>query len=140
MDHNALIPVFKARIQCNHCGKTNHYSDHCFGIQRKQKEDQLKTFLIQSGLSEEAAQKAVEDAKNKWKDEKQKGPKAAPRKKDASGPFAASAGAGAPSAETKAMQKDTESQAKKRKRDLAFSEVEEIVDLLRAAVKDGLTL
>ena len=38
------------------------------------------------------------------------------------------------------MQEDTESQAKKRKRDLAFSEVEKIVDLLRTAVQDGLTL
>ena len=25
---NALIADFKARIQCKHCGKTNHYSDH----------------------------------------------------------------------------------------------------------------
>ena len=63
LDPNALIAEFKARIQCKHCGKTNHYSDHCFQIQRKQKEDRLKTFLIQSGLSEEAAQKTVEDAK-----------------------------------------------------------------------------
>ena len=133
-------PRIQGRIQCKHCGKTNHYSDHCFEIQTKQKEDRLKTFLIQSGLSEEAAQKAVEDAKKKWKDQKQKGPKAGPRKKDASGPSAASAGAGAPSAEAKPMHEDTESQAKKRKRDLAFSEVEKIVDLLRAAVKDGLTL
>ena len=140
MDPNALIAEFKARIQCKHCGKTNHYSNHCFEIQRKQKEDRLKTFLIQFGLSEEAAQKAVEDAKKKWKDQKQKGPKAGPRNKDASGPSAASAGAGAPSAEIKPMQEDTESQAKKRKRDLAFSEVEKIVDLLRTAVKDGLTL
>ena len=38
------------------------------------------------------------------------------------------------------MQEDTESEAKKRKRDLAFLEVEKIVDLLRTAVKDGLTL
>ena len=140
MDPNALVAEFKARIQCKHCGKTNYYSDHCFEIQRKQKEDRLKTFLIQSGLSEEAAQKAVEDAKRKWKDKKQKGQKAAPRKRDASGPSAASACAGAPSAETKPMQEDTESQAKKRKRDLAFSEVEKIVDLLQTAVKDGLTL
>ena len=36
------------------------------------------------------------------------------------------------------MQEDTESQAKKRKRDLA--EVEKIMDLLRATVKDGITL
>ena len=140
LDHNALIAEFKARIQCKHCGEANHYGDHCFEIQRKQKEDRLKTFLIQSGLSEEAAQKAVEDAKKKWKDEKQKGPKAGPRKKDASGTSAASAGAGAPSTETKPMQEDTESQAKKRKTDLVFSEVEKIVDLLRAAVKDSLTL
>ena len=139
LDPNALIVEFKVRIQCKHRGKTNHYSDHCFEIQRKQKEDQLKTLLTQSGLSEEAAQKAVEDAKRKWKDQKQKGPKARPRKKDASGPSAASAGAGAPSAETKPMQEDTESQAKKRKTE-AFSEVEKIVDLLRAAVKDGLTV
>ena len=140
MDPNALFAEFKASIQCKHCGKMNHYSEHCFEIQRKQKEDQLKTFLIQSGLSEQAAQKAREDDKKKWKDQKQKGPKAGPRKKDASGPSPASAGAGAPSAETKPMQEDTESQAKKRKRDLALSEVAKIVDLLRAAVKDGLTL
>ena len=140
LDHNALISEFKARIECKHCGKTNHYSDHCFEIQRKHKEDQLKTFLIQSGLSEEAAQKAVEDAKNKWKDQKQMGPKAGPRKKYASGPSAASAGAGAPSAETRAKQEDTESQAKKRKRDLAFSEVEKMLDLLRAAINDSLLL
>ena len=38
------------------------------------------------------------------------------------------------------MQEDTESQANKRKIDLAFSEVEKIVDLRPAAVKDGLTL
>ena len=38
------------------------------------------------------------------------------------------------------MQEDTESQAKKGKSDLAFSEVEKIVDLLRTTVKDGLTL
>ena len=140
LDPNALITEFKARIQCKHCGKTNHYSGHCFDIQGKRKEDRLKSFLIQSGLSEEAAQKAVEDAKKKWNDQKQKGPKAGPRKKDASGPSAVSAGAGASSAETKPMQEDTESQAKKSKRDLAFSEVEKIVALLRAAVKDGLTL
>ena len=140
MNPDAPIAEFKARIQCKHCGGTNHYSDRCFEIQRKQKEDRLKTFLMQSGLSEEAAQKAVEDAKKKWKDQKQKGPKAGPRKKDASAPSAASAGAGAPSAETKRMQEDTESRAKKRKRDLAFSEVEKIVDLFRTAVKYGLTL
>ena len=82
----------------------------------------------------------MEDTKKKWKDQKQKGPKTGPRKKDASGLSAASAGARAPLAETKSMQEDTESQAKKRKRDLAFSEVENIVDLRRTAVKDVLTL
>ena len=51
-----------------------------------------------------------------------------------------SAGAGAALAETKSMQEDTESQAKKGKSDLAFSEVEKIVDLLRTTVRDGLTL
>ena len=35
------------------------------------------------------------------------------------------------------MQDDNEIQAKKRKRDLVFSKVEKIMDLLRAAVKDG---
>ena len=65
MDSNALIAEFKDRMQCKHCGKTNHYSNHCFEIQRKQKEDRLETFLIQSGLSEEAAQIAGEDAKKK---------------------------------------------------------------------------
>ena len=38
------------------------------------------------------------------------------------------------------MQEDAENQSKKGKRDVAFSEVEKIVDLLRAAVRDGLTL
>ena len=140
LDPNALIAAFKARIQCKHCRKTSHYSAHCFEIQRQQKEERLKAFLIQSGLSEEAAQKAVEDAKKTWKDQKQKGPKDGPRNKNTSGPAAAGAGSGAPSAQTKPMQEDTESQAKNRKRDLAFSEVEKIVDLLRATVKDGLTL
>ena len=63
LDPNAWIAEFKAGIQYKHCGKTNHYSNHCFEIQRKRKEQTLKAFLIQSGLSEEAAQKAVEDAK-----------------------------------------------------------------------------
>ena len=140
MDPNTLIAEFKARIQCKLCGKRNHYSDHRSEIRRTQKEERLKAFLIQSGLSEEAAQKAVEDANKTSKDQKQKGQKAGPRNKTTSGPAAATAGAGAPSAETKPTQEDTESQAKKRKTDLAFSEVEKIVDLLRAAVKDGLTL
>ena len=77
LNPDTLIAEFKARIQCKHCGKTDHYSDHCFGIQRKQKDERLNTFLIQSGHSEEAAQRAVEDAKKKWKEQKQKGPKGA---------------------------------------------------------------
>ena len=112
MDPNPLIAKFKAHIHRKHCGKTNHYSDHCFEIPRKQKEDQLKLFLMLSGLSEEAAQKAVEDAKKKWNQQKQKGPKPGRRKKDASGPSAAGAGAGFPSAETRPMRQDTESRAK----------------------------
>ena len=72
----------------------------------------------------------MEGAKRKWKDQKQKGRKAGPRRKDASRLFAASAGAGAPSADTKPMQEDTQSQARKRERDVPFSEVEKIVDLL----------
>ena len=99
-----------------------------------------KSFVIQSGLNEEAAQKAVEHTKKKWKDQKQKKTKAGPRKKDASGPSAASAGADTPLAETKPMQEDSKSQAKKRNRALAFSEVEKIVDLPRAAVQEALTL
>ena len=46
LDPNTLIAEFKAGIQCKHCGKTNHYRDHSFEIQRKQKEDRLKSFLI----------------------------------------------------------------------------------------------
>ena len=57
LDPNALIAELKARIQRKHCGKTNHYSDHCFEIERKQKEERPKAFLIQSSLSEEAAQR-----------------------------------------------------------------------------------
>ena len=135
-----MIAEFKAGIQCKRCGKTNHYRYHCFEIQRKQKGERLKAFLIESGPSQEALQKPVEDAKKTLKDQKEKGPKGGPRRRNISSPAAASAGAGAPSAETKQAQEDTESQAKKRKRDLAFSEVEKIMHLLRAAVKDGLTL
>ena len=140
LDPDTLIAEFKARIQCKDCGKTDHYRDHCFEIQRKQKEERLKSFLIQSGFSEEAAQKTVEDAKKKSKDQKQKGPKGGPRSKKPSGPAAANAGSGAPSTETGPSQGKAESQSKKRKRDLACSEVEKIVDLLPPAVKDGLTL
>ena len=57
LDPNTLIAEFMARIQCKHCGKTNHYSDHCFEIQRKQKGERPKAFLIRSGLSGEAVQK-----------------------------------------------------------------------------------
>ena len=56
LEPNALIAEFEAHIPCKHC-KTNHYSDHCFEIKRKQKEGRLKAFLIQSGVSEEAAEK-----------------------------------------------------------------------------------
>ena len=63
-----------------------------------------------------------------------------PGSKKPSGPAVASADSGAPSTKTGPSQGDTESQAKKRKRDVAFSEVEKIVDLLRTAVKDGVTL
>ena len=83
LDPNALIAKLKACIQCKHCGKTNNYSDHCFEIQRKEKEETLKTFLIQSGVIEEAAQIAVDDAMKKWEDQKQKGPKAGPRNNNA---------------------------------------------------------
>ena len=38
------------------------------------------------------------------------------------------------------MQEDTESQAKKGRREWAFSDAQKIVDLLRTAVKDGLML
>ena len=46
-----------------------------------------------------------------------KGTKGGPRNENTSGPTAASADSGGPSAETKPMQEDTENQAKKRKRD-----------------------
>ena len=32
LDPNALMAELKARIQCKHCGRTNHHSDHCFQI------------------------------------------------------------------------------------------------------------
>ena len=32
-----LIAEFQARIQCTHCGKTKHYSDHCFKLQKQQR-------------------------------------------------------------------------------------------------------
>ena len=30
LNAETLIAELKARIQCKHCGKTSHYSDHCF--------------------------------------------------------------------------------------------------------------
>ena len=88
----------------------NHYSGHCLEIQRKQKDERLKTFMIQSSLGEEAAQKAVSDAKKKWKDQKQKRPKFGPGSKKPFGPAAESADFGAPSTETGPSQGDTGSQ------------------------------
>ena len=121
-----MIAEFKARIQCKHCSKRNHYSDLCFEIQRKQKEESLKAFLIQSGLSEESVQKAVEDPKKTWKDQQQKGPKAGPKTKNTSGPAASSAGAGVPSAETGRMQEDTESQPRKGREFLHFQKLRKL--------------
>ena len=37
LDAEQLIAEFQARIQCKHCGKTNHYLDHCFKVQKRQR-------------------------------------------------------------------------------------------------------
>ena len=39
LDAEQLIAEFRARIQCKHCGKTNHYSDHCFKLQKQQRRE-----------------------------------------------------------------------------------------------------
>ena len=37
LDAEQLIAEFRACIQCKHCGKTNHHSDHCFKLQKQQR-------------------------------------------------------------------------------------------------------
>ena len=48
-DAESLIAEFEARIQCKHCRKTSHWSDHCFKYQKQQFE-RLKAFLKQEGF------------------------------------------------------------------------------------------
>ena len=50
LDADTLIAESKARIQCKHCGKTNHYSYHCFKYQKQQRYERLKAFLKQQGF------------------------------------------------------------------------------------------
>ena len=46
-DAEQLIAEFGARIQCKHCGKTNHYSDHCCKLQKQQRRERLIHFVRQ---------------------------------------------------------------------------------------------
>ena len=52
VDAEQLIAEFRARIQCKHCGKTNHYLDHCFKLQKQQRRERLIHFLKQNGLED----------------------------------------------------------------------------------------
>ena len=125
---DTLIAEFKARIQCKHCGKTSHYSDHGFKYQKQQRFERLKAFLKQQGFSEEDATKVMCEMKNRPKFANDKPGKPAPKSKPAAKPAPVSTEEGEDPA------------AKKRERELQFSEVDKIVELLRSAAKQGLTL
>ena len=77
LDAEQLFAEFRARIQCKHCGKTNHYSDHCFKLQKQQRRERLIHFLEQNGF--EDPEKVLEELRGKFgdtgagKDEPKKG-------------------------------------------------------------------
>ena len=125
LDAETVIAEFKARIQCKHCGKTSHYSDHCFTYQKQHWSERNRALLRQQGLSEEDAMKVLS--------EMNKSPQFANNK------------AGQPAAKPKlaakrnalSLEESEDAAAKKRKRELHFAEVDRIVELLRSAVKRG---
>ena len=133
-----LIAEFKARIQCKHCGKTSHYSDHFFQWQRQQKEDRSRSFLLSQGLSEEEIKAVVEDAKKVFNEDAKSCQKGKGKGKGANkGPEQSSEN---PKTSDEGACDSKERSAKRKRAHNAFSEVEKVVDLLRAAAKDGLSL
>ena len=123
-----MIVEFKARIPCKHCGKRSHYSDHCFKYQKQQQFERLKVFLKHQGFSEEDARKILSEMRNRpeFANDKPVKPAAKPKSAIKPAPFC--------------TEKDEDPAAKKRKRELQFAEVDRIVELLRLAAKEGLTI
>ena len=66
LDAKQLIAEFRARIQCKHCGKTNHYSDHCFKLHKQQRRERLIHFLKQNGF--EDPEKVLDELHGKFGD------------------------------------------------------------------------
>ena len=66
LDAEQLIVDFRARIQCKQCGKTNHYSGHCFQLQKQQRGERLIHFLNQNGF--EDPEKVLEELRGKFGD------------------------------------------------------------------------
>ena len=129
LDAEQLIAEFRACIQCKHCGKTNNYSDHCFKLQKQQRRQRLIQFLKQNGF--EDPEKVLDELRGKFgdtgagKDEPKKGRGKGKGKGKAE--------------EEKKEEPEEEGNDRKRKRVMAAG-VENVIELLRAATREGVTL
>ena len=129
LDAEQIIADPRARIQCKHCGKTNHYSDYCFKLQKQQRGDRLLHFLQQNGFEE--PENVLDELRGKFgdtgagKNEPEKGRGKGKGKGKAE--------------EEKKEEPEEEGNDEKRKRVLA-AEVENVIELLRAVTREGHTL
>ena len=105
----------------------SHYSDHCLKYQ-KQRFERLKAFLKQKGFSKEDAMKVLSEMKNRPELANDKPGKPAAKPKPAA------------KAAPVSTEEDEDPAAKMRGRELQFAQVDKIVQLLRWAAKEGLTL
>ena len=129
LDAEQLIAEFRAHIQSKHCAKTNHYSNLCFKLQKQQHRERLIHVPKQNGF--EDAEKVLEELRAKYgdtgagKDEPKKGRGRGKGK-----------GKGE---EEKEEEPEEEGEGRKRKRAMA-PQVENVIELLRAANREGHTL
>ena len=128
LDAEQLIGEFRACIQCKHCGKTNHYSDHCFKLQKQQRRKRLIHFLKQNGFEDPV--KVLGELRGKLgdtgagKDEPKKG-----RGK----------GKGRGKAEEEKKEEPEEEGNDRKRKTVMAAEVENVIELLRAATREGHT-
>ena len=124
-----LIAEFRARTQCKHRGKTNHHSDHCFKLQKQQRQERLIHFLKQNGF--EDPEKLLDELRGKFGD-------TAAGKDELKNGRGKGKGKGK-AEEEKKEEPEEEGNDRKRKRVMA-AEVENVIELLRAATREGHTL
>ena len=129
LDADKLIAAFRARIQCKYCGKTNHYSDQCFKLQKQQRRERLIHVLKQNGF--EDLEKVLQELRAKYGDTG--AGKGEPKKGRGRGKGKGKGG------EEKKEEPEEEGNDRKRKRVMA-AEMENVIELLRAATREGHTL